>query len=137
MRFLAGLMVVLTGCALDTRPPRVRGATGLGENVPVYPAPKVSRCTAKKPGCENAKEAAETYVRRLSTGDQVCLEGGFGEGVPAACRARSAVVDTAPNRVLIEVRQAKPSSKWFDKEIHQFWFEEGALVDLALAEQGY
>ena len=123
----------------DSRPPRVRGASELIDldNVPVYAAPKTSRCAAKARGCADAMYLAQTYVRRLSTGDQVCLEGGFGEPLTNECRARSAVVDTAPNRVLIEVREAKPGSKWFDKEIHQFWFEEGALVDLALAERGY
>lgn len=131
------LAILFAGCALDSRPPRVRGASELIDNVPVYAAPKTSRCTARALGCADAMYLAQTYVRRLSTGDQVCLEGGFGEPPTKGCRARSAVVDTAPNRVLIEVREATPGSKWFDKEIHQFWFEEGALVDLALAERGY
>jgi hypothetical protein len=39
--------------------------------------------------------------------------------------------------VLLEVRQAKPESKWFQNEQHQFWFEEGALLDLYLADHGY
>lgn len=137
--FLRLSVVMLLGaCALDNRPPRMRGATGLGENVTVYPAPERSRCSQKKLGCDNALYLAQTYVRRLSTGDEVCLEGGgFGEAPSSSCLARCAVVDTAPNRVLLEVREASPTSKWFNKEIHQFWFEEGALVDLALAEQGY
>jgi len=136
-KHLAAMAMCLAGCALDSRPPRVRGASELIDNVPVYPAPKVSRCASKALGCADAMYLAQTYVRRLSTGDQVCLEGGFGEPPTSKCKARSAVVDTAPNRVLIEVREAKPGSKWFDKEIHQFWFEEGALVDLALVERGY
>lgn len=127
----------LAACALDHRLPRDRGASGLVENVPLYEAPATSRCAAKKVGCENAKYLAEGYVRRLATGDQLCLEGGLGEPPTGACLARAAVVDTATNRVLLEVREAKPGSTWFSKEQHQLWFEEGALVDIALAEQGY
>ena len=127
----------LAACALDQRTPRERGASGFSENAPLYSAPATSRCAVKKLGCENAKYLAENYVRRLATGDQLCLEGGVGEPPTGACRARAAVVDTAPNRVLIEVREAKPGSTWFSKEQHQVWFEEGALVDLTLAEQGY
>ncbi len=127
----------VTGCALDHRPPRDRGASGLSENAPLIEAPAASRCVSKKLGCENARYLAETWVRRLSTGDQLCLEGDLLERPKGACLARAAVVDTAPDRVLVELREAKPGSKWFDKELHQTWFEEGALVDLALAEQGY
>jgi hypothetical protein len=136
-RFLLSAASLLVACATDPVAPRVRGGSSLIENVQVIEAPVGSRCDAKKIGCDNAKYLAQTYVRRLATGDAVCLEGGVGEPVTAACLARSAVVDTAPNRVLLEVREAKPDSKWFQKEIHQVWFEEGALVDLALQEQGY
>ncbi len=137
LSLIALTAVLLSACALDQRPSRVRGAAGLVENVPVYAAPTTSRCTPKKTGCDNALYLAQTYVRRLATGDQVCLEGGFGEEPKGECLARAAVVDTAPNRLLLEVRSAQPNSKWFNKEINQFWFEEGALVDLALREQGY
>jgi Tfp pilus assembly protein FimT len=74
---------------------------------------------------------------KLSTGDQVCLEGGFGDTPSAACAARAAVVDSSKDLVLLEVREAKPDSRWFNKEQNQFWFEEGALVDLYLADHGY
>lgn len=62
----------------------------------------------------------------------MCLEGGFGDRPLASCLARASVADTDTNRILLEVRNAQPGSKWFNKEANQFWFEEGALVDLYL-----
>ena len=76
-------------------------------------------------------------MRKLATGDEVCLEGGFGDEPTSACQARAAIVDTSTNRVLLEVRNVRPESKWFKHEQSQFWFEEGALVDLYVAEHGY
>jgi hypothetical protein len=142
---LLAVCAVLTASCLikDTRASRDRGAAGFFENVPVFPAPKVQRCAKFKPGgkpgaaCDEAKYLAEVYVRRLSAGDEVCLEGGFGERPRSSCLARALVADTDTNRLLLDVRNAQPSSKWFTKESNQFWFEEGALVDLYLAERGY
>ncbi|MBE2253487.1 MAG: hypothetical protein IAE78_28425 [Myxococcus sp.] len=137
------LTTLAASCLTDTRASRDRGATGLFDNVPVYPAPEVSRCAKFKKGgsaaaaCDEAKYLAELYVRRLSSGDEVCLEGGFGDRPLASCLARASVADTDTNRLLLEVRNAQPSSKWFNKESNQFWFEEGALVDLYLADHGY
>ncbi|HEY0882088.1 MAG TPA: hypothetical protein VGD87_11185, partial [Archangium sp.] len=102
-----------------------------------------SRCAKFKSGgapsqqCEEAKYLATIYVRRLASGDEICLQGGFGDLPTGACLARAAIVDTATNKVLVEVREAKPESKWFNNEQHQFWFEEGALVDLYVEEHGY
>ncbi|MBX5483988.1 MAG: hypothetical protein IRZ16_19360, partial [Myxococcaceae bacterium] len=87
--------------------------------------------------CELAKYIAQTYVRGLGVGDEVCLEGGFGEAAGAACLARAAVVDVGSNQVLVEVREAQPLSRWFNHVMGQVWYEEGALVDLYLAERGY
>jgi hypothetical protein len=135
-------VLALCGCLTDTRASRDRG-TGLFDNVPLYKAPEVSRCAKFKKGggalaaCEEARYLAEVYVRRLSSPDDLCLEGGFGERPGAACLARASVSDAAPGKVLVEVRTAQPSSRWFGKESNQFWFEEGALVDLYLAEHGY
>lgn len=136
------LGLVLAGCH-DPRAARDRGAAGISENTPLYPAPKVNRCARLGKGsgagkhCDDAKYLAEVYVRRLSTSDEVCLEGGFGEAPGGACLARASVADVATDRVLLEVRNARPDSKWFQRESNQFWFEEGALVDLYLAERGY
>jgi hypothetical protein len=135
--------MLTAACVTEERSSRVRGASGFLENVPEYPAPEVDRCQKFKKGggpaaaCEEARFLGENYVRRLAPGDEVCLEGGFGEAPTRACRSRGAVVDVATNRVLIEVREAKPDSKWFRKEQNQFWFQEGALVDLYLADAGY
>ncbi|MDP3236591.1 MAG: hypothetical protein Q8S33_09500 [Myxococcales bacterium] len=140
---LVVFVVLSAGCLSDNRASRDRGAAGFFENVPVYPAPKVQRCAKFKKGgnaaaaCDEAKYLAEIYVRRLSSGDEVCLEGGFGDRPLASCLARASVADTDTNRLLLEVRNAQPGSKWFNKESNQFWFEEGALVDLYLADHGY
>lgn len=142
MRAVVMLGLVAAGCMFDSRASRARSASSF-DNVPLYPAPETSRCAKFKKGggastaCEEAKYLAELYVRRLSTGDAVCLEGGFGEKPLAACLARASVADTDTNKVLLEVRSAQPTSRWFSKESNQFWFEEGALVDLYLAEHGY
>ena len=133
------VLVVLSGCIAT----RDRGAADWSSRAATYKAPEVPRCAKFKAGgapasaCAEAKYLGEVYVRRLSTGDEVCLEGGFGDAPNAACRARAAIVDTATNRVLLEIRQVSPESKWFQHEQTQFWFEEGALVDLYVAEHGY
>lgn len=130
-------LVLLVGCA--SRP---REGSGFFERAQVVRAPQVGRCAKFKRGgaagaaCDEARFLAEVYVRKLAPGDQVCLEGGFGES-PASCLARASVADTGANQVLLEVRSPQPGSKWFDREAHQVWFEEGALVDLYLADHGY
>ncbi len=136
------LLLSLSGCLHDDRASRDRGAMGWQEAAPTIAAPKKERCSNYPDSgagkrCEEARYLGQIYVRRLSTGDQVCIEGGFGDSPSAACQARAAVVDTSKNLVLLEVREAKPDSRWFNKEQNQFWFEEGALVDLYLAEHGY
>ncbi|MCA2978910.1 MAG: hypothetical protein INH41_04460 [Myxococcaceae bacterium] len=143
MRRLVSVALLAAACATAPAVPRARGAGGLFEDVPVYRAPAVGRCAKFKKGgsaaaaCDEARYLGELYVRRLSSPDEVCLEGGFGDLAGAACLARASVADVAPGRVLLEVRAARPNSRWFDREAHQFWFEEGALVDLYLAEHGY
>jgi hypothetical protein len=140
-RLLCFVALCLAGCA--ERASRQRGATGLLENVPVYPAPAATRCAKFKKGgaagnaCEEARYLGQIFVHKLSSGDEVCLEGGFGDRPTAACLARAAVVDTGTDKVMLEVREAKPDSRWFQKESNEFWFEEGALVDLYLVDHGY
>ena len=51
-----------------------------------------------------------------------------------ACLARASVADVSVGKVLVELRDARPNSRWASKESNQFWFEEGALIDLYLAE---
>jgi hypothetical protein len=143
MRAAATLCALtLFGCIHDERPQRDRGAAGLIENTQTIPAPAVDRCAATKGSgagkrCAEAKYLAEIYVRKLDVGTDVCLEGGFGDEPTGACLARGGVSDTRPDQVLIEIRGAKPDSRWFKKEQNQYWFEEGALVDLYLADHGY
>jgi hypothetical protein len=135
---VAGL--VFAGCIADNRASRDRGI-GL-DNVPTYEAPKKDRCqghgnSALKSRCEEARYLAELYVRKLAAGDEVCLEGGFGDHPGGACLARARVEDSDEKKVLLDVKEAKPDSRWFQKQSHQFWFFEGALVDLYLADHGY
>lgn len=134
------LALVLVSCARETR---ARGGVEAYNKVPLYRAPE-DRCllSSNQPrrhaACAEARTLAEIYVRRLSVGDPLCLDGAFGESTKAAsCRARAAVVDVAHDRVLVEVREAQPDSQWFDKELREFWYEEGALVDLYLKDHGY
>lgn len=130
------------GCIRDDRAQRDRGAAQLFDTAPEVKAPRVDRCaghgkSAVRGNCEEAKYLAQIYCRKLSTGDEVCLEGGFGDAPSGACLARAAVVDTKTNQALIEIRDARPESRWFRKVQNQIWFEEGALVDLYLVEHGY
>lgn len=128
-----------TGCIAT----RDRGMEDWSHRAATYKAPETDRCARYKAGgtpaasCAESKYLAQIYVRRLAGGDEVCLQGGFGDAPGAACLARAAIVDTATNKVLVEIRQARPESKWFEHEQHQFWFEEGALVDLYVSEHGY
>lgn len=146
MRRAGWLLAVLaaTGCSLrDTRVRRDVRPGGIFDTPAeeVY-APAKDRCVALgqsgvRRQCEEAKNLAQTYVRRLSTTDEVCLEGGFGEVPGAACLARAFVADTQTDKVLLEIREAKPESRWFNYIQYQIWFAEGALVDLYLADRGY
>jgi hypothetical protein len=141
MRALGAIFVIAAaGCLTDNRASRDRGGGVLDVGAPVIKGPTQERCAAKGKNhshCDEAKYLAELYVKKLSPGDAVCLEGGFGEEPRGDCLARATVSDTATDRVLIEMREAKPDSRWFQKESNQFWFEEGALVDLYLVEHGY
>lgn len=138
-----GLVLALAGCSsIETRPNPQDEDVLFGSNVPVYPAPKVNRCAAHAKSslrgpCEDALYLGTAYTRRLSVGDEVCIDGGYGEEVGPACKARAAVIDTGTNKVKLEVRGTKPDSRWFNSEMRHAWYEEGALVDLYLAEQGY
>lgn len=140
---MRALLLVSLSLGVGCIATRDRGGTDFTHRAATYKAPEVLRCAKYKAGgapaaaCAEAKYLGEIYVRRLASGDEVCLEGGFGDAPGAGCMARAAVVDTATNRVLLEVRQARPESKWFNHEQSQFWFEEGALVDLYVADHGY
>ena len=129
-------------CLHDSREQRDRGATGLWDRAPEVLAPKVNRCaghgkSGARANCDEARYLGQLYARKLSAGEEVCLEGGFGDPPAGACLARAAVVDTKTNMALLEIRDAKPDSRWFRKVQNQVWFEEGALVDLYLSEHGY
>ncbi|MHB8875948.1 MAG: hypothetical protein ACYC8T_19845 [Myxococcaceae bacterium] len=136
------LAVVASSCLHDNREQRDRGSMGIFDSAPEVKAPRVDRCaghgkSAARANCDEARYLAQVYARKLSTGDEVCLEGGFGDSPTGACLARAAVADTKTNMVLLEVREARPDSRWFRKVQNQIWFEEGALVDLYLVEHGY
>jgi hypothetical protein len=130
-----------SSCLHDTSVQRERSG-GYGDQAPEIKAPLQDRCvghgkSSVRSHCDEAKYLAQLYARRLAPGDGVCLEGGFGDEPTGSCMARAAVVDTDTNRALIEIRDARPESRWFKKVQYQVWFEEGALVDLYLAERGY
>lgn len=137
------LALLVTVFCLSCASQRDRGSAGLFERATTVAAPQADRCQRFKrtsnagKACDEALYLAQVFVKKLSTGDQVCLDGEFGERVTGACLARAAVADTASDKVLLEVREAKPDSAWFGKEQTQLWFEEGALVDLYLKDHGY
>lgn len=137
------LALVLSGCsAIGSFRPNPNDEDPLYATIPVVKAPVKDRCqvhgrSSARAACDEALYLATEYTRRLSVGDEVCLEGGYGEEPGAACKARAAVIDTSPNQVKLEVRGAKPDSRWFNAEMRHAWYEEGALVDLYLSERGY
>ena len=105
-------------------------------------APLANRCTRHgtsgvRGQCDEAMQLAQLYVRRLATSDEVCIEGGFGDPPGPACLARAVVTDVGQNLVKMEIREAQPGSRWFNQPMRGVEFEEGALVDLYLAERGY
>jgi hypothetical protein len=140
--FLVGWVlvgVVSSGCLRETR--TRGGAFEPYTDVPLFKTP-ADRCATytgknRREACNEARMLGEIFVRKLSVGDEVCLDGGFGDSGRGACSARAAIADTATGKDLIEVREASPGSTWFGKEQRQFWFEEGALVDLYLKDHGY
>jgi hypothetical protein len=141
---LAALTIALglTGCLHDTRPADDMGGSGLFNNTPEVHAPKKDRCasyghSSVRSNCDDAKYLAQIYVRKLSVGDDLCLENTFGEVPGASCLARASVSDAGLNRVLLTVREARPESRWFKQVQSQIWFDEEALVDLYLAQRGY
>lgn len=135
--------LVLSGCsAIGPFRPNPNDEDPLYATIPVIKAPEKNRCvthgkSSVRASCDEALYLGTEYTRRLSVGDEVCLEGGYGEEVGSACKARAAIIDTAPNQVKLEVRGAKPDSRWFNAEMRHAWYEEGALVDLYLSERGY
>jgi hypothetical protein len=142
----AGAVVagMLAGCGTSREAfrPNPNDDDPLVGSVPVVRAPLKDRCelhgrSSVRAPCDEARYLATEYTRRLSVGDEVCLEGGYGEQPGAVCKARAVVIDTAPDQVKLEVRSAKPDSRWFKAEMRHAWYEEGALVDLYLEEQGY
>jgi hypothetical protein len=143
MWVVSGLVLALAGCSrIETRPNPQDEDTLFGTQVPLVKSPRVDRCVthqeaSAKSSCADARYVGTEYTRRLSVGDEVCLEGGYGDDVGPACKARAAVIDVGPNGVKLEIRSAKPDSRWFNAEMRHAWYEEGALVDLYLAERGY
>jgi hypothetical protein len=134
--------LALAGCVHDERPPDERGASGLFSTTPEFKAPASDRCEAHKKSslgaqCQEAKYLAQSYVRKLSPGDEVCLESTFGEIPGPACLARALVRDVGSDQVLIKVEDARPESRWYHRVSSDLWFDEGALIDLYLAERGY
>jgi hypothetical protein len=129
------------GCQSDARASRERGPLNVWDGPQVVKAPVAPRCASKSGGarkrCDEAEFLAITYVRRLAALDPICVEGGVSRPPSNACQVRGNVVDTGNNRLLVEILEARAGTKWFSKEGSQFWFEEGALVDFILAEDGY
>ena len=143
-RAWGALLWVLAGCGTSREAfrPNPNDEDVFVGAIPIVRAPLRERCAghtgrSARAACDEARYLGTEYTRRLSVGDDVCLEGMYGEEPGGACKARAAVIDTAPNQIKLEVRTAKPDSRWFQSEMRHAWYEEGALVDLYLAERGY
>jgi hypothetical protein len=139
-----GLLLMLAGCGTSKEAfrPNPNDDDPLVGAVPVVRSPRIDRCvqhggSSVRGNCDEARYLGSEYTRRLSVGDEVCLEGGYGDEPGPTCLARAVVIDTAPNQIKLEVRSAKPDSRWYNAEMRHAWYEEGALVDLYLAERGY
>lgn len=107
-------------------------------------APPHTRCEALRAApttftqCQRAVAEVTAYLRHLSTGDEVCLEGGFGDDrVGDRCKARGHVLDADPHGFLIQIRDPSLDSRWASAQGRRIYFENGALVDLYLRERGY
>lgn len=87
--------------------------------------------------CQTERQNAVEYLRKLNTGDSICLENGFGEEPRAGCKARGAVMDADARGFLIEVRDPAFDSAWHKDQGRRIYFENGALVDIYLRERGY
>lgn len=143
-RLAAAVLLVFCVGGCRATADRERGATGLWDNAATVRGPAETRCARFKAtsnagkACADALYLAELYVKKLSVGDQVCLEGGFGEPEGRSpCTVRASIEDTSQQGVMLEIRDVAPGSKWKGKGAHQFWYDEAALIDLYLAERGY
>jgi hypothetical protein len=143
-RLLATLWLVAlsAACVTQGRGQRERGAANLFEDTRQVKGPPHDRCqqyqkSSVRGPCDEAKFIAQKYVRNLAAQDEVCLEGGFGDHPGGACLARAVVSDVANDKVLLDIRDAQPNSRWYQQVSSEIWFDEGALIDLYLGEHGY
>jgi hypothetical protein len=100
--------------------------------------PRVDRCAMQgaRAACEMARAQATTYARRLAVDDQVCIDGKQRlEQAMEGCELRGFVESTAPNGVMVEIREAPSDSRY--PRGTEWWFSEEALADLQLRALGY
>lgn len=104
-------------------------------------APRVDRCTKVKDRerttCDEHKEAALKYIRNLTQGDNMCVEGGFGEELTKACKVRGTFEDGNNEGILVMIHDPAPESHWKGYSERKVWFDNAALVDQFLADKGY
>lgn len=139
---LAVVSVVGLGCPPGSMDPIRRDDSNFLIGAKRVEAPEIDRChkhlgTPREDACLDALFLAQTWVRGLSIGDSVCMQGGVGDPVGRACMARASVMDAGAGGLLIEFREARPDSRYANVVMNQTWYAEAALVDLALAEQGW
>lgn len=139
---LAALSLIGPACTPGSMDPIRRDDSNFLIGAKRVDGPEVDRChrhldTPRIDACRDALFLAQTWVRGLSIGDPVCMQGGVGEPVGRACMARASVMDAGSGALLIEFREARPDSRFAGAVMDQTWYAESALVDLALAEQGW
>jgi hypothetical protein len=139
MAWLLAAGVGVTGCT-TTHPGAMYARV---DDRRVVAAPKVDRCEAFKGAattfaqCQDFKQQAVNYLHKLSTGDAMCVENGFGEEPREGCKARAFIIDADNHGFTTEIRYPALDSKWKDANQQKIYFENGALVDLYLRERGY
>ncbi|MFN7130446.1 MAG: hypothetical protein ACK4N5_00090 [Myxococcales bacterium] len=118
----------------------VLGALGCSRVHKVGP-PEQDRCArqsteAMRKNCEELRDQAFAFARKLAVDDQVCLEGNpIGDGVTSRCRVRAFVADVAQKNVKLEIRDAPPDSKY--RPMEDYWFHEAAIADMYLVGFGF
>ncbi|HLT29057.1 MAG TPA: hypothetical protein VK013_03385 [Myxococcaceae bacterium] len=142
LAFLAAMSLLAPGCSPGSMDPIRRDDSNFLLGAKRVDGPEIDRChrhldSPRFDACRDALFLAQTWVRGLSIGDSVCMQGGVGEPVGNACMARASVMDARSGALLIEFRETRPDSRYADAVMTQTWYAESALVDLALAEQGW
>ena len=142
------IFILLAACAAPLLGCRSHEHTGpymhqMDFNAENVAAPAKDRCESYAAAkttyqqCQGFKTTVVEYLRKITTGDTICLEDGFGEEPGPNCKARGVLMDADSHGFLVEFRDPSTASKWKDYQGKRVYFENGALIDIYLREHGY